>query len=273
MRRLGREPLLHFAALGALVFVLHGAFNPGPHHGMEIKAEVARAIVAETESRLGRPATPEEREAALQAYVDRELMVREALALGLHRTDPVVRRRLAQKMHMIHEDTGIDDEPTRAELEAWVADHPGRFARAGSVDLEHVFFSRDRHEAPGRKALDVLSQLEALDDAVHPQGLGDAFVHGPTVKGAGRGRLESVFGPSFASAVGALPVGRWAVLDSTAGAHVVRVTARRGGRIPDLDVIHAEVASDLRESRRVERAGRAMDKLRQRSTWSVEEER
>ena len=69
MRRLLREPTLHFALLGAGIFAASAVLHPSP----DIRPD------------------PD---------ADHEALYREAIALGLDRGDPIVRRRLVQKMRL-----------------------------------------------------------------------------------------------------------------------------------------------------------------------------
>jgi hypothetical protein len=58
--------------------------------------------------------TPVEVAATLRVELDEERLYREALALGLDRDDPIVRRRLIQKLRFVHEDLGEPGEPDDA---------------------------------------------------------------------------------------------------------------------------------------------------------------
>ena len=97
-RRLLREPLVHFLALGAALFALYGALDrDGFDAPDEIVVDRARlaSLAAEFERRWRRPPTPEERRELVESWVREEILVREGVALGMDRDDPVVRRNLA----------------------------------------------------------------------------------------------------------------------------------------------------------------------------------
>ena len=69
----------------------------------------------------------------------------EALALGLDRSDLVVRRRLVQRLELQAQAWARASEPSEAELAALLAREPERFALPERTRLSHVFLSRDRH--------------------------------------------------------------------------------------------------------------------------------
>src|SRR5690606_31667910 len=92
-RRLLGEPLVHFLALGAALFALYGALDrDGFDAPDEIVVDRARlaSLAAEFERRWRRPPTPEERRELVESWVREEILVREGVALGMDRDDPVV---------------------------------------------------------------------------------------------------------------------------------------------------------------------------------------
>ena len=81
-----KEPLLHFIALGALIFLGYEFLRPGDDHpGAEIVVSDARAAsMVQTFIRTWqRPPTESEFNRLIDDYIKTEIFVREALALGL----------------------------------------------------------------------------------------------------------------------------------------------------------------------------------------------
>ncbi len=103
--RLLRAPLFHFLILGAALFAGQGLWSNAAD------AERQRAIFVSTEQidrlremarrETGRAATPRELGYRVDAWVDDELLLREARALGWDRSDPVVHMRLAQNLRFL----------------------------------------------------------------------------------------------------------------------------------------------------------------------------
>src|SRR5262245_1523275 len=100
MKRLMREPLLHFLLLGAALFVAFGFLrdNGAPRQAHIVvsagKIEHLAALFART---WQRPATREELEGLISDFIREEVAYREGLALGLDRDDTIIRRRIRQK--------------------------------------------------------------------------------------------------------------------------------------------------------------------------------
>jgi len=243
---LWREPLLHFTVLGGLVFAAHAAWapDPEPERRIVVTPELREALVRQHRLRTG--ADPDEGavQAAVEAWVDREVLYREAVALGLDRGDPVVRRRLVQKLEFLAEDAPTET-PDDAALTRHLATHAGEFAEPPRLTLAHVFLRRAR----AGEADEVLGSLRGGAD---PAGLGDPFVHGREVKRRTAKQLGGLFGKAFAAAVSELPVGEdWrGPVGSTYGVHLVRVLERTPGRVPPLKAVRAKVVAHLDAQRR-----------------------
>lgn len=264
-----REPLLHFVVLGAAIFGLHAAVAPPPRDArILVTADFIAGLRDEHAARTGRPPTPEEERALVDRFVDEEVLYREAVALGLDRGDPIVRRRLAQKMAFVAEDGAAARDPSDAELEAYLAAHADRYRAPPRLSFRHVFLGRDRRGDPAADAQRLLPELTA---GAAPDTLGDPFLQGASFARRAPADIEAVFGKAFTDALLAAPARVWTgPITSSYGAHLVRVEDRVEGALPPLSAVRARVRADLRDERR-EAALRAMrEKLRARYRVEIE---
>jgi hypothetical protein len=268
--RVAREPLVHFVVLGAALFALHRAVAPpAPTSAIVVTTAMQRGFQQEHLRRHGRLPTADEARALVDRYVDTEVMLREALALGLDRGDIIVRRRLVQKMEFLNQASRPRPAPTDAELEDLLARQPERYVLASRVTLEHVFVSSRTH---GDDAAAVAGELrEQLSAGADPARLGDPFLRGRVFRAATEGELAGVFGPAFAREVQTLPQGEWAgPVTSSFGLHLVRVTARSGGRPATVAEVRRELVRDWEEEQRQESARVALAELRARYDVRIE---
>ena len=153
MRRLLREPLVHFLLLGAVLFGAWqfaqrdgGALAPSKQIRLSVEELTQLALVFQSQWR--REPTAEEFSRLVENRVQEEVLYREALAMGLDKDDTIVKRRMAQKMQFLAEDVGAAREPDRAELEAWYAKNSNTFAQPNRVSFRHLYFSPDRRGSP-----------------------------------------------------------------------------------------------------------------------------
>jgi hypothetical protein len=152
IRRLLREPLLHFLLIGAALFVLYGPLNRGQSDApREIVISEARvAAIAENFATVWmRPPTAEELKGLIDDYVAEEVYYREAIAMGLDQDDTVIRRRLRQKMEFISDGIADSVEPTDAQLQSFLEQNAAKFAQpAGLPRRRHARdIHRDREPA------------------------------------------------------------------------------------------------------------------------------
>ncbi len=259
-----REPLLHFAVLGLALFALWGAVGGGDDP-LIVSAATVQRLRTDAERRLGHPPDDAELQAVIDAHVDDELLYREGLALGLDRADPVVRRRVVQKMRFLHEDLRPIPEPTAADLAALALDA----AVPAQVAFEHVQLRVDGRDAAAVDAevADVLAQLAAGAD---PASLGEPSVLGRSFTARALPVIERDFGSGFAAALADAPVGRWVRADSPYGAHVVRVIGREEGRPARPDEVQAGAVDAWKRARRRQNAIDALAALRARADVRVE---
>ena len=270
LRRWLREPLLHFAVLGAALFALHAAVAPpAPTDRIVVTTAVQRGFQQEHLRRHGRLPTADETRALVDRYVDTEVMLREALALGLDRGDIIVRRRLVQKMEFLNQGSEPLPPPTDDALQAFLAAHAERYQLASRLSLEHVFVSTQAHPNDAAAvATDLRVRVEAGED---PARLGEPFLRGRVLKAQSEGELAGVFGPAFAHEAFSLVPDAWSgPIASSFGQHLVRVFDRSGGRPATVAEVRREVTRDWEEEQRAAAARAALARLRQRYDVRIE---
>ena len=169
MSKLLREPLLIFLVLGALLFGLYTLVkdqSQGSSDALRIQVTAADVdqLSVRWQRQMGRPPRPEELQGLTDNFVREEVLVREALALGLDRDDTGIRRRLVQKMNFLVEDLALLNEPTDADLSDYFEQHPEIYRLPPRISFTHIYFSRDqRGDATKADAELALSQLAPTD--------------------------------------------------------------------------------------------------------------
>lgn len=248
MRRLLREPLLHFFVLGVLLFGfyswLHDGLLKAPNEIVVSRGQLQ--VLQEQFQRVWqRPATSEELRGLVEGWVREEIFYREGLAMGLDRDDLIVRRRVGQKLQFIIEGA-TPSAPTTAELQAWLDAHPDDYRIEAKYSLRQVYFDPERHG--DRLEADVASARRALE-AGEPLP-GDSTMLPATMDEAAAFEVARAFGAEFADALKALPIGGWhGPVRSGFGLHLVELGARDDGRRARLEEVRAAVERDLSHAR------------------------
>ncbi len=273
MRRLLREPLLHFAVVGAVLFALAGAKdeNAGPLAD-EIVVTAAKVEQLTASWIKARQQTPNAAELAglVEDHIKDEVFYREAVAMRLDRDDLIVRRRMRQKLEFLSEDVTNFVEPSDDDLAKYLAEHPDVFRRGERSTFEHVFVRTEGEAEAGAqaKAKSLLEQLLAGGDGNQ---LGDRTGLPPSLTSASERDVIAQFGPEFALGLRDLKVGPWTgPVRSAFGLHLVRVSERIPGALPPLAEVRATVEREWRAKRRLATSQAFYQGLRARYTIRVE---
>jgi hypothetical protein len=193
------NPVLHFIAAGAALFMATGSRQPTPAPAERPSVVITAAQVDELRATFaaetGHPPSDADAAALVQRAVDDELLYREALARGLDRGDRSIRNRIVEKMHalapeaadpatLLHDALALgldrDDAIVRrmliekmrllavsaapeaddAQLQRYLDAHADRYRAPTRVSLRHVFLATPRHGAAlDRDAGALLAEL------------------------------------------------------------------------------------------------------------------
>ena len=268
MKKLVREPLVHFLVIGAVLFGVYrmpgDRAGPGTSNRIVVSAGDIEQMRAIFRRQWHRPPTEEELKEFIAARVQEEVLYREALTMGLERDDTIVRRRLAQKFEFLMEDLSDLGEPTDAELTAFFKEHGDRYQVPGRLTFVHVYFSvGKRGKKTERDAKNDLARLRAGAPAAEE--MGDAFLLEYAYKQATPEEIAKVFGPGFAAQLTETPVREWhGPIASAYGLHLVKVDEHETSRASALDAVREQVKRDWLDARRRQIKDSALKKLMER---------
>jgi hypothetical protein len=255
LRSILREPLLHFVAIGAALFVWFQWSGAGAGPGstrIAITSGQIQHLAASYAKAWQRPPTDAELKGLIDDWVREEIAVREAIAAGLDRDDTIIRRRLRQKLEFLAEDTAQAAPPTDQELEAWIASHGDALRIEPRVAFRQVFVSRERRGAAAEgDAAAILARLNAIGPAASPDALGDPTMLPPEIGLTSTRDIDRLFGPGFAQRIATAAPGAWAgPVKSSYGLHLVLVRERIEGALPTLATVRPLVEREVLAERR-----------------------
>jgi hypothetical protein len=260
-----RSPLLHFFLIGGLLYGAERASDDWRAFGfnrdvVRIGAAEQARVAHDLQLNLRRAPTAAERAAALNQFVDEEVLYREALRRGLDQSDGVVRSRLMQNMlftatgketsdggALLREakSLGMDRSDlvvrrrlvqlmerrmasgvnlSNDEVQSYLAAHADAYRPASRLRFTQVYLSADRHPHD----LDAAAKALAAQLAREPArtDLGDPFLLGSNQGAATQAEIAARYGAAFADAVAKAPQGSWqGPIRSPYGLHFVRVEA------------------------------------------------
>lgn len=256
--KLLKEPLLHFLVLGAALYGVYTWQNSGkgeksPVVQVRIGDDDVRWLKETWARQWQREPTQEELRGLVTEYLKEELLAREARAMGLDENDTIVRRRLAQKLEFLIQDTSLLAEPTDEDLRRFYESNPERFSDAARVSFTHVFFNRDRRADAAADAKAALEKLSHADAPASAADMGDRLLIDAEFHDADEQAVSAQFGREFARTVFALKPGEWqGPIESGYGLHLVRVSQLKPSRQREFSDVRAQALEFWREQRQRE---------------------
>jgi hypothetical protein len=244
IRTLLGEPMLHFLLIGIALFGAYRWVSPGDSGGRRIVITqgVVDDLVTQHVAARGREPSTTELNHLIESYVRDEILYREGVRLGLERDDIVVKRRVRQKIEMIAEEDASTRAPTDADLSAYLTANQARFVQPAILTFDQVFIGKPTL-LPHRMTR-TPADLVARD-----------------------------FGASFVAALEKVPVGEWVgPIDSSFGAHYVRVSERTPAAVPQFAAVRGHVVREWENERRQRARNDAYTKMRGEYQVSVETE-
>jgi hypothetical protein len=226
-------------------------------------------LVTQHVAAKGREPSHAELDHLVESYVRDEILYREGVKLGLERDDIVVKRRVRQKIEMMAEEDAATRSPTDADLSAYLAANPARFAQPAVLTFEQVFVGAP---TSGSRAVHAVALTGvALRKGVDAETLGTPTLLPHRMTRTPADLVARDFGSSFAAALERLPVDEWVgPIASSFGTHYVRVSERTPAVPPQLAAVRDHVVREWENERRQRARNEAYARMRRAYTVSIE---
>ena len=241
-----KEPLLHFLFIGACLFGLYAMINPDAMQS-DKRIVVDQGQINSLSQRFQRvwqrEPTEKELQSLIEDFVIEEIYYREALAMGIDKNDPVIRRRLRQKMEIYTDNLATTLAPSEQELNQYLQQHRDNFKTDNRYSFKQVYISTDRAE-------DKLQAIIAsTQNALHKgeSVSGDRSLLPEMFTEADSYSIDRTFGQGFAVKLDTLALNQWSQpLQSGLGIHFVMLSDRQQGQLPLLSMIRDKVEREWR---------------------------
>lgn len=247
---------------GGAIFALAHVFEPdrSDEHVIVVDDVLRRQLLASFLEDRGRPPREGELDEVIDHWIDREVLYRSGLEIGLDRGDRFVRNRVADRMRDLLTGVAYFDPPADDELREYFERNRERYEAPARFDIRHVYVD-GLTEASSERAERLLRRLRAGEP---PKGMGDRFHGGHHLRRRTAANLTDLFGAGFVEDLDRVPTGEWHLRRSTGGWHVVMVEGHRRRRVPAFEEVRDEILGDLTIEQREDALRAELDTLRQR---------
>lgn len=275
VRRFLTDRFVIFVLVGIGFFVWESLSDKNESNRITIGPGEVAMLQGRWQLQSGALPTEAELRSLIDHHVREEILVREALRLGLDEGDVIVRRRLAQKMELLVRDQYADASFTQVELEAYFAEHRDRYVRPKQVGFRHIYLGSGHEPEPGGVAA-IRAELAVDETGQVWRELGASFMLAREFAPRPETAYAELFGPDFArTLMGQTAAGDWlGSFRSAYGWHLVQVVAVEPRTPLTLEQALERVSSDLEEERLEDAVNSVLGDLAARYTirqdWQVE---
>jgi parvulin-like peptidyl-prolyl isomerase len=239
MKKLLKEPLVHFLLIGLGLFFIYGLVNTKPDQNeIIIDDGLINEIAAKWELQRNRQPTLEELSGLVNEFVEQEVLYQEALAMNLDHNDEIVKRRLAQKMEFISDGLAESLQPTEDMLIKYFEANKDNYSKDPVYTMSHIYFSQDKRD-------DAYNDAQSALNSVSKEGLGDPISLPKTYTDASAFAISRDYGTSFAKSLDTLEIGKWSgPINSGLGVHLVFIKEKKAGGLYTFEAVKDKVIVD-----------------------------
>ena len=277
MKKLLKDPLLHFVVLGLGLFLLYQLSDrqAGEDAILIDRDALLRHLQyqsvafdrAQFELFLDDMSARETADLIVEAARE-EILYREALALALDRDDYIIRSRLVQKLRYLAEGFASDaDSLGQEDIEAYFDENRDNYVLDPFITFTHVFFNAERRGWDEAREL-AEAKLRELNDRPVPfdesSAHGDRFPYFVNYIERPPQLIASHLGGEMSDALFQFPADEalWrGPFESRFGTHLVLIADQQPERMPSFDEVRDRVAVDAQAARDRDLTDAAIDEI------------
>ena len=213
------------------------------------------SLISAWKSQVGRNPTEDELARIINNLVDEEILYREALNLGLDQEDKIIKRRLAQKISFLKEES-IPNIPSTQELLSYFENNKDKYFIQPTFTFTHYFFSEANNS--------IQRAQQALKDINNEKDINsDPFYLGKSFANELLRNVESNFGKNFSSSLLDAKQNQWTdPIKSTFGYHIVFINSANPGYIPEIEEVLKKVEVDYLQFKREQAVDEYLSNIR-----------
>jgi hypothetical protein len=260
LKRILKEPLIHFFVIGIAVFVAYNFVAPEENASAPQTIEVERQNLIDFlqfRERLAEPSAAEdmfdglaeeEIQTLIDEYVENEALYRESKALKLDETNYATRQRLLQQLDIVNEKFIAESITfTEADLQEFFESNQEKYEVPAKITFTHVFFKQENVAQLKLKELNE-AKIEFHQSSSH----GDRFLHDVNYVDKEADEIASHFGEEMQEALFDLqPVENiWqGPFQSDHGFHLVLIPKQTQAYVPPFEDLLLQVEQDALHAR------------------------
>lgn len=246
MKKLLKEPLVHFLLIGAAFFLLFSFVGEETSSVQTIVIDESdlNEVVSKFKLQWKREPTEQELTSIINKRVEEEIFYQEALKMNLDHNDEIIKRRLSQKMQFISKDISNLVEPSDEVLRTYYEAHPSKYMKEASYSLHQLFFSPDLRDHWVEEAEKTRSKIQDLTPE-EVMSYGDPIALPALFENTSSFHISRQMGEEFTMNLEGLAVQVWqGPITSGYGAHLVYISEKTDAQLAPFDEVRTSVLKD-----------------------------
>ena len=276
LRKLLKEPLIHFLFAGFLLFCYFRSYSNDTGTGNTILVHKenllnfmqfqSKAFNKDVFSDKLAQFSEKEKQQLIQNYIKDEALYREAVKLGLDQNDFVIKRRVIQKMEFILDDFDAPDLVVKEDsLQAYYEQNKQRYYQDAQFTFTHIFFKDRKEQAAIDQAIAFKNNsLHQKLSAAESLQYGDRFLYHRNYSEKTISFLDNQFGLDFGAALSTFSPNKtkWqGPISSEHGQHLILLVDKSNAQVPNLKNIYSTVKTDYIEHLKKQHKQQRIDQL------------
>jgi hypothetical protein len=235
-----KQPLVQFLVLGSLIFAIDFLVVGRTDDPRLILIDDTKfaEIAGIYRDNQGTDPSAQQMSNLLVAWAQNEVLYREARLMGLDKGDEMIRQRLILKLRNVLFNRMSEPAATEAELRQWFEENRARYDRPATYDFEQF-------KVGGPEASEAAIALSRSLGTADPGSEWENDIR--TYEQRPLSNLAFVFGEDDSALLVEDETAQWQAVDSPAGWHLARITARYPGEPADFEAIRTRVGEDWKE--------------------------
>ena len=232
--------ILLFLLLGFIIYLIDITMNYDEESkDIYVSDQELDGLFSAWNSQAGRPPNEQEVISIINDFIEEEILYREALRLGLDQNDRIIKRRLAQKISFLKQETNRE-EPKANQLIAFYEANRNKYFVPTTYSFTHYYFSKSVDARA--KALVALNKLDGADEKIEAE----PFFLGKNFSEYSLGEVEQAFGSELLSAFDNAVLNEWfGPFSSSYGEHLLYINNKQEGYLPKFEIIEGLIRQDF----------------------------
>ena len=242
LKKIFVDPLFHFLIIGALLFVLYAYSKPevDTENSIVISKERVEKLTKEWGDKFLSIPTEEEKKVMIEKEIYQVVLYKEALKLGLEKSDIDIRGHLAKKMEFVSYDTAKLPLPSDEVLKKFMSEKAKDYQEEQKISFTQEIIGQETDK------FEKSYKLTALE-------------------------ASTVFGRAFSEALFSFNLdNKEQTIESEYGIHKVRITAKSSAKLKAFDRVKEELQEDYLEEQRNRNNKAIYEALKSQYSISIE---